>query len=91
MHFLFDGIDLKQSVEGTRKVLGKHLKTVLDEVYFIVNLYNFPLSPFPQANPSFFKVSHLPPSQAKQLPKFPPLDTSTIVLVCVFSSNLSHS
>ena len=41
MHFLCDAIDLKQSVEGTMKVLGKSLKTILDEVHFIVNLCSF--------------------------------------------------
>ena len=46
-------IDLQeQSIERT---LGKYLKTVLDEVYFIVYLYSSPLPPFLQANPSFRK------------------------------------
>ena len=63
-----DAIDLKQSIEGTLKVYWKSLTTVLDQVYFIVNLYSFPLLLFPQANPSFPKVSLLPPSQAEQLP-----------------------
>ena len=91
MHFLCDAIDLKLSVEGTLKVFGKSLKTVLDEVHFLVNLYSF-RTPGPQSNSSFAKVSHLPPSQAEQLPKLPPpLDTLTIALVCFFSSNLSHS
>ena len=45
-----------QSVEG-------NLKTVLDEVHFIVNLYSF-LSLVTQANSSLPKVSHLrPPRQ----------------------------
>ena len=72
MHYLCDAIDLKQSLEGT-------LTTVLDEVYFIANLHSF-LPLVPQANPSFPKVSHLQPTQAKQLSKLPPLDTSTIAL-----------
>ena len=59
MHFLCDAKDLKQPVEGTLKVYGKSLATVLDEVHFIVNLYSFPLSLVPQLNPSFPKVSHL--------------------------------
>ena len=33
----------KQSMEGALKVLGKSLKTVLDEVRFILNLYSFAL------------------------------------------------
>ena len=60
MHFLCDPIDLKQSVEGTLKVQGKSLTTVLDEVNFIVSLYSFALPLVPQANLSFPKVCHLP-------------------------------
>ena len=91
MHFLCDAIDLKLSVEGTLNVFEKSLKIVLDEVHFLVNLYSF-RTQGPQSNSSFTKVSHLPPSQAEQLPKLPPpLDTLTIALVCFFSSNLSHS
>ena len=55
MHFLCDAIVLKQSVEGTLKVYGKSLTTVLDQVHFIVNLYSFPypwslrqILPFPR-------------------------------------------
>ena len=33
----------KQSMGGALKVLGKSLKTVLDEVRFILNLYSFAL------------------------------------------------
>ena len=73
MHFLCDAIDLKQSVEDTLKVHGKSLTIVLDEVHFIVNLYSFSLPLIPQANHSFPKVCHLPPSQAEQLPKLPRL------------------
>ena len=83
MHFLCDAIDLKQSVEGT-------LKTVLDEIHFIINLYSF-LPLINQANLCFPKVSHLSPSQEEKLSNLPPVDTLTIVLVCIFSSNLSHS
>ena len=43
MYFLCDAIHLKQPVEGTLKVLGKSLKTVLDKVYFTVKLCSFPL------------------------------------------------
>ena len=52
MHFLCDAIDLKQSVEGTLKVSGKSLTTVLNEVHFIVNLHSFSLPLIPQANSS---------------------------------------
>ena len=53
-----------QSVEGTFKLQGKSLATVLDELDFIVNLYSFPLLLVPQANPSFPS-----PSQGEQLTK----------------------
>ena len=43
----------------------------MDEVYFIVNLYSFPLPLVHQANSSFSKVSHLSPSQVEQIPKIP--------------------
>ena len=72
MHYLCDAIDLKQSLEG-------NLTAVLDEVRFIANLHSF-LPLVRQENPSFPKVSHLQPTQAKQLSKLPPLDTLTIVL-----------
>ena len=49
-------------MEGTLKVLGKSLKTVLDEVHFIVNLYSCP-----QGKP--FRPHLLAPSQGEQLPK----------------------
>ena len=92
MHFLCDPIDLRKSVEGTLKVLEKSLKTVWDEVHFIVNLYSFPLPSVPQAKPPFPELGHLLPSQAEKLSNLPcPLDTLTITLVCIFSSNLSHS
>ena len=64
-------IDLKQSLEGTLKVWEKSLTTALHEVYFVVNLYSPPLPLVPQANPSFPKISHFPPSQAEQFPKLP--------------------
>ena len=38
----------KQSVGGALKVLGKSLKTALDEVSFIVNLYSFSYPPVPR-------------------------------------------
>ena len=86
MRFLFDAIDLKQSVKGTIEVLGKFLKTVLDKVHFIDKLYSFHLPPVCQENSSFPKISHLPASHVEQLLKLlPPLDTSTIALVCTFS------
>ena len=66
INFLCDVIDLKQSVEGTLKVQGKSLTTVLDEIHFIVNLYSFPIPLVFQANPSFHNVRHfLPPTQNK--------------------------
>ena len=82
--------------EHSLKVQQKSLKTALDEVHFIVNLYSFysfPLPLVPQAKPSFPRVNHLRRSQAKQLPKLPPLPLgiSTIAIVCSFSSSLSHS
>ena len=89
--FLCDAIDLKQSVEGTLKVLGKSLKSVLDEAHFIVNLYSLPLPLVHQANPSFPKVSHLPLSGRTTSKTPPPLETSAIALVYIFFSNLSHS
>ena len=64
--------DLKQSVEGTLKLKGKSLTTVLHEVHFIVNLYSFLLPLVPQANSFFVKIGHLSPSQTEQLPKLPP-------------------
>ena len=63
--FLCDAIDLEQSMEGTLKMYGKSLATVLDEVHFIVNLYSFPLPLVSKKNPSFAKVSHLPQTQAE--------------------------
>ena len=49
--------------------VGKYLTTVLDEVKFIVNLYSFLLPLLHQADPSFPKVTHLPPSRAEKLSK----------------------
>ena len=51
MDFLCDAMDLKQSVGGTLKVLGKSLTTVLDEVHIIFNLSSFPLPLVPQSKP----------------------------------------
>ena len=82
----------KQSVGVALKVLGKSLKTVLDEGRFVVNLYSFPLLPGPLDKPFLSQGKSFTPSKAEQLPKLPPsLDTSTIASVCIFSSNLSHS
>ena len=59
----------KQLMEGAVKVLRISLKTVLDEVHFIVNLlYRFSLPQVLQENPSFPQVSHSRPSQAKTPP-----------------------
>ena len=41
----------KHSVGGGFKVLGMSLKTVVDEVNFIVNLHSFPLLPGPSGKP----------------------------------------
>ena len=46
----------KQSVGSP---VGKILKTVFEEFYFIVNLYSFLLSPFLLGKP-FLQVNHLP-------------------------------
>ena len=56
--FLCDTI-YKQSVGCALKVLEKSLKTVLDEVYFIVNMYSF-------------RLTHGPPGKSF-LPSFVPL------------------
>ena len=66
MHFLCHAID-----NGTLKVWGKSLTTVLDEFHFVDNLYSFPLPLVPQANPSFFKVSHFPHPRQSNFQNFP--------------------
>ena len=81
---------MKQSVKGTLKVMGKSLKTALDEVHFVVNLYSFILSPVAQADPSFPKVSHFPPPRQSNFQNSPFSRASVIALVCIFFSNLSH-
>ena len=58
-HLLENVYNIKASVGGALKMLIKSLKTVLDEVSFIVTLYSFPLSSGPPGKPSP-KVSHLP-------------------------------
>ena len=73
MDFLCDAMDLKQSVGGTLKVLGKSLTTVLDEVHFIFNLSSFPLPLVPQSKPFLPQGKSFAPSQAEQLPKLPSL------------------
>ena len=45
----------KQLVESALKLLGKSLKTVLDEVPFIVNPYSFPYTWSPRQTLSFPK------------------------------------
>ena len=60
MHFVCDAIDLKQSKEVSLKLQGTSLADVLDEVFFIVNLYSFLLPLVLQENLSFTKVSYLP-------------------------------
>ena len=76
MHFLCDAIDLKQSVEGT-------LKTVLDEVHFIVNLYSF-LPLVPQVTSSFPKVSHSPPPRQNNFQNSPSRRINNSLSVYVF-------
>ena len=80
IHFLYDAIHLKQSMDGTFRVQGKSLITVLDEVHFIVNLYSLLLRLVPHANPSFTKISYLSPFRAEQLPKLCPLFFNTSFL-----------
>ena len=82
----------KQSMGSALKLLGKSLKTVLDEVHFMVSVPSFSLSPSLPGKPFVPQVSHLLPFQAEQLTKLPPLlDTSTITLVFIVLSILSHS
>ena len=71
---------------------GNLLKTVLDEVHFMVSVHSFSLSPSLPGKPFVPQVRHLLPFQAEQLPKLPPpLDTSTITLVFIVLLILSHS
>ena len=65
MHFLCD------TIYRLPEVLGKSLKTVLDEVHFMVMLYSFSLTPVAQENPSFPQVSQFPLSHVEQVPKLP--------------------
>ena len=77
----------KQSVGGVLKNFGKYLKTVSNEVHFMVNLYSFPYrqSPGQTLFPSGKSFLPLPRSQNSPL-----LGTSTIALVCIFFSILSY-
>ena len=68
---LCDVIDFNQSAEDTLKVWGKSLKTALDEVHFIFNLYSYPLPVVPQANPSFPKICHSPPPRKNNFQNSP--------------------
>ena len=82
----------KQSMGSALKLLGKSLKTVLDEVHFMVSVPSFSLSPSLPGKPFVPQVIHLLPFQAEQLTKLPPLlDTSTITIVFIVLSILSHS
>ena len=63
MHFLCD------TIYRLPEVLGKSLKTVLDEVHFMVMLYSFSLTPVAQENLSFPQVSQFPLSHVEQVPK----------------------
>ena len=80
-------------MEGALDVLGKSFKTVLDEVdlysYLIWTLTQIPQ--VTQANPSSPQINQVLPPRQKTFKTLPFLDTSTTVLVCIFSSILSHS
>ena len=68
-------------------MLGKSLKTVLDGVHFIVNLYSFPLHPVPPTSSppgksSSCQTKYLPYPKQNNFTTFSPyLDTSTIALM----------
>ena len=68
-----------KGLEGTLKVYGKSLTTVLDEVHFILNLYSFPLPLVPPGK-SFLR-------QGKSFAPLPGRTTSKTPLS--FSVNLS--
>ena len=88
---LRDAIDVKQSVEVSLKILGKSFETLLDNFHFIVNLYSFPLPSVPKVSLPSPRWA-ISPFSGKTTFKFPPtIDTLTIGLVCIFSSDLSHS
>ena len=70
MHFLCD------TIYRLPEVLGKSLKTVLDEVHFMVLLYSFSLTTIAQENPSFPQVSQFPLSHVEQVPKQVPSSPS---------------
>ena len=91
MHFLYDAIDLKESVVDILKLWRKSLTTVLDEVHFIVNLYSFPLPLVPQANLSLPKVSHLLPSHGEQLLKLTPLFLLTLFFEVISTPRLEST
>ena len=71
IHFLWDAIDLKQSVEGALKVQEKSLTAALNEVHFVVNLYSFSLPLVPQEKILFSKVTHLFHLTSKATPNLP--------------------
>ena len=73
-------------------MLQKSLKTVLDKVYFIATMYSFPLA-LDSPGKSFLSPSKLfsPLAYRTTYKTPPPLGTSAIVLVCIFSSILIHS
>ena len=59
---LIQNVDFqKQSVGGAIKVLEKSLKTILDKVHFIVNLYSFPVPSSHPGKPFFLQISHFTP------------------------------
>ena len=73
MHFSCDRI---YKLGGALKVFIKPLKPVLNEVYFIVNLYRFSLPLSPPGKPFLNPGKLFPPSQTDQFLKLThPLDT----------------
>ena len=81
------------SVGVASNVLGKSFKTVLDEVHFLFNLYNFLLVPrFLRYKPFLPPGKLFTPILGRTTSNIPTrLDTSTITLVCIFSSILRHT
>ena len=59
----------KQSAGDTLKVLLKSLKTILDEVHFVDDLYSFPYPWSPKQTLTCPQVSHFIPSDVEQLLK----------------------
>ena len=71
--FLYDAIDLYQSVKGTLKVQGKSLTTILDKVHLIVNLYSFSPTSGPPGKPFLPHGQSFAPLPGRTTSKTPPL------------------